>query len=140
MKGKSRSCAEQNAQAEAGPLMLMVRRANMGLSIAANRENRKAPTGRVSAWTRPGRGSRDGYARADIACDDAAGADNGAVADRDAGQDDGAATDPDVAADPHGAAEFEPLTAGLGVARVIPPADLDGRGGLGAVAQCVLRL
>jgi hypothetical protein len=38
MKGKSRSCAEQNAQAEAGPLMLMVRRANMGLSIAANRE------------------------------------------------------------------------------------------------------
>ena len=31
------------AQAEAGPLMLMVRRANMGLSIAAGRENRKAP-------------------------------------------------------------------------------------------------
>jgi hypothetical protein len=30
------------AQAEAGPLMLMVRRANMELSIAANRENRKA--------------------------------------------------------------------------------------------------
>ena len=31
------------AQAEAGPLMLMVRRANMELSIAANRENRKGP-------------------------------------------------------------------------------------------------
>jgi hypothetical protein len=29
------------AQAEAGPLMLMVRRANMGLSIAASRRNRK---------------------------------------------------------------------------------------------------
>ena len=32
------------AQAEAGPLMLMVRRANMGLSIAARRGNRKART------------------------------------------------------------------------------------------------
>ena len=30
------------AQAEAGPLMLMMRRANMGLSIAASQENRKA--------------------------------------------------------------------------------------------------
>ncbi|MEH2506202.1 hypothetical protein V1290_005013 [Bradyrhizobium sp. AZCC 1578] len=29
------------AQAEAGPLMLMVRRANMGLSIAGDRGNRK---------------------------------------------------------------------------------------------------
>ena len=36
-----RSCAEQNAQAEAGPLMLMVRRANMGLSIAAGGQKRK---------------------------------------------------------------------------------------------------
>jgi hypothetical protein len=27
---KSRSCAEREAQAEAGPLILMVRRANMG--------------------------------------------------------------------------------------------------------------
>jgi hypothetical protein len=32
-------------QAEAGPLMLMVRRANMGASIAAGRRNRKAPPG-----------------------------------------------------------------------------------------------
>src|SRR5438105_2403054 len=39
--GKSRSCAEQNAQAEAGPLMLMVRRANMGASIAGGGGNRK---------------------------------------------------------------------------------------------------
>src|SRR5260221_14295999 len=39
----SRSCAElQEAQAEAGPLMLMVRRANMALSIAAGRRIRKA--------------------------------------------------------------------------------------------------
>jgi hypothetical protein len=29
--GKPRSCAEPKAQAKAGPLMLMVRRANMGL-------------------------------------------------------------------------------------------------------------
>jgi hypothetical protein len=32
-------------QAEAGPLMLMVRRANMGLSIAASGVNRKALPG-----------------------------------------------------------------------------------------------
>src|SRR5882672_7934215 len=39
----SRSCAElEEAQAEAGPLMLMVRRANMALSIAAGRRIRKA--------------------------------------------------------------------------------------------------
>src|SRR6185436_18681296 len=74
-------------------------------------KNRKAPTGLVSAWTGPSRVSRDGHARADIACDDAAGANNGAVADRDPGQDDGAAADPDVAADPHRATEFEALTA-----------------------------
>ncbi|WP_156795886.1 hypothetical protein [Bradyrhizobium icense] len=36
------------AQAEAGPLMLMVRRANMGLSIAGGRENRKGlPAGQL---------------------------------------------------------------------------------------------
>jgi hypothetical protein len=29
--GKPRSCAERQAQAEAGPLMLMMRRANMAL-------------------------------------------------------------------------------------------------------------
>lgn len=39
---RSRSCAEQIAQAEAGLLMRMVRRANMELSIAASRGNRKA--------------------------------------------------------------------------------------------------
>src|SRR5216684_422131 len=60
----SRSCAElQEAQAEAGPLMLMVRRANMALSIAAGRRIRKAlkpilapitPPFRVSE-TRPAR-------------------------------------------------------------------------------------
>jgi len=43
---RSRSCAEQKAQAEAGPLMLMVRRANMGFSIAAGGGNRKAPAER----------------------------------------------------------------------------------------------
>jgi hypothetical protein len=30
MNEQSRSCAERQAQAEAGPLMLMMRRANMG--------------------------------------------------------------------------------------------------------------
>jgi hypothetical protein len=30
MNEQSRSCAERDAQAEAGPLMLMMRRANMG--------------------------------------------------------------------------------------------------------------
>jgi hypothetical protein len=34
---KSRSCAEPLAQAEAGPLIPMVRRANMGFSIAGAR-------------------------------------------------------------------------------------------------------
>ena len=124
------------AQAEAGPLMLMVRRANMGLSIAGGGEIAKPPGfGPDSGWTRPGRISRHGHARADIARDHAAGADHGAVADRDAGQDDGAAADPDIAADPHRPAEFEAVAPRLGIARMVGGVDLDRRSDLGAVAD-----
>ena len=45
MKGKSRSCAEQNAQAEAGPLMLMVRRANMGAFHSSQPGKSQSPDG-----------------------------------------------------------------------------------------------
>ena len=102
--------------------MLMMRRSNMGLSIAASRTKRKAlPRLPVSGVTRPGRVSGDGNARADIPGDHAAGADHRPVADGHAGQDNGAAADPDVAADPHRAAEFKAGTTRLGVARVVGP-------------------
>src|ERR1700754_404891 len=132
------------AQAEAGPLMPMVRRANMGLSIAAGRGNRKAC--RISAsvldrWSRApcaGRVSGNRDARPDISRHHTAGPDHGAVADGDAGQDDGAAADPDIAADPHRAAEFEAFGPGFGVARVVGGVDLHRRSDLGAVADAYL--
>jgi hypothetical protein len=44
----SRSCAEPKAQAEAGPLIPMMRRANMGASIAGEGGNRKGRQGRLN--------------------------------------------------------------------------------------------
>src|SRR4029079_908206 len=84
---------------------------------------------------RPGRVSRHHHARADVAGDHAAGADQGTVTDGDPGQDDGAAADPDIAADPDRAPEFEALAPCFGVARMIGGVDLHRRPALGAVAD-----
>src|SRR2546429_6756525 len=84
--GKSRSCAELNAQAEAGPLMLMVRRANMGAFHSRGRGEAQRPAAVVpSGLTRPGRVSSNCDARGDIPRDHTAGADHRTVADGDAG-------------------------------------------------------
>src|SRR6267154_1520838 len=125
------------AQAEAGPLMLMVRRANMGLSIAAGRRNRKGPRAPTSRWglPRPGRVSCNRHARADVACHHAAGTDHRTIADGHAGQDDGAAADPDIAADPDRTPEFEALAPRNGIAGMIGGVDLHRRSDLGAVAD-----
>src|SRR5882724_8858000 len=94
------------AQAEAGPLMLMVRRANMGFHSSRARESQSLPNIGLSVfdWRSrepcAGRIAGNGLARADVPRHHAAGPDHGAVADGHAGQDDGAAADPDVAADP----------------------------------------
>jgi len=90
--------------------MLMVRRANMGLSIAAGRRNRKGPgLPHQDGATAAGRVSCNRHARADVACHHAAGTDHRTIADGHAGQDDGAAADPDIAADPDRTPEFETL-------------------------------
>src|SRR5262245_3396960 len=132
----SRSCAEPKAQAEAGPLIPMMRCANMGASIAGEGGNRKGRQG--SARPRPGGVSSDGLARADVPGHHAGSADHRAIADGDAGQNDGGPPDPDIVADPHWTAELEPGAPRGGVARVIGGIDLHGRTDLGAVADCHL--
>src|SRR5262249_43254124 len=62
----------------------------------------------------------------DVAGDDAAGADHGAVADVDAGADDGSAADPNVGTDGDGFAEFR-SAAQLCIQRMCRRVDLYGR-------------
>src|SRR5689334_2001187 len=83
---KSRSCAELDAQAEAGPLMLMVRRANMGAFHSRGPGKSQRPAVAGSFQPGPGGVAGNDDARADIARHHAAGADHSAVADCDAGQ------------------------------------------------------
>src|SRR5882724_12873579 len=121
-------------QAEAGPLILMVRRANMGAFHSSRARKSQSPTAASGvAW--PGRIAGDGLVRADIPRDHAAGPDHGPIADRHPGQDNGAAADPDVAADPHRAAEFETAAACFGVAWMVGGVDLRGRSDLRAIAD-----
>src|SRR5256884_7233821 len=87
--GKSRSCAELNAQAEAGPLMLMVRRANMGAFHSSRKGEAQRPAAVVpSGLTRPGRVSGNRLACGNIPRHHAAGADDSTIADCDPWQDD----------------------------------------------------
>lgn len=70
----------------------------------------------------------------DVAGDDAAGADDGAIADRDAGADDRAAADPDVVPDSDRLGELL-LASQLGVHRMRRRVDLHGRAEERAVAD-----
>src|SRR5437773_4775340 len=106
--------------------MLMVRRANMGASIAGGGGNRKGRRrGRPDSLAMgPGRIASHGLALADIPRHHAAGPDHRTVADGDAGQDDGPAADPDIAADAHWPSKFQSLASRLRVPGMVGGIDL----------------
>src|SRR5262245_45933437 len=111
----------------------MMRRANMGASIAGEGGNRKGR--QRSAKPRPGGVYGDDLARDDVPGHYAGCADHSAIADGDAGQNDCGPTNPDIAANSHRTAELEPGAPRGGVARMIGGVDLHGRTDLGAVAD-----
>src|SRR5262245_37747496 len=111
----------------------MMRRANMGASIAGEGGNRKGLP--ESAGPRPCRVSGHGLPRGDIPRHHTAGTDHRAVADGDAGQDDSGPANPGIAADPHRTAELEPATPRGGVTRMVCGINLHGWTDLGALAN-----